>query len=68
MILITIETENAAFESDPAYEVGMVLRKIAGDFISMNCEELPQGRLDWPVYDFNNQICGKIEGAFTEED
>lgn len=50
-ITITIDTDNAAFEGEPAYEIARILRKLADQF---ETEGVPPEK----IYDLNGNACG----------
>lgn len=53
-ITITIDTENAAFDDEPATEIARLLRYIAGNLENFG---IPQSG---SLYDINGNICGAV--------
>lgn len=59
-IAITIDTDNAAFEDNPDYEIGRILRKLAGQ-IEHNGGTVAGD--SWALLDSNGNKVGKCEAS-----
>lgn len=53
-IVITIDTDNAAFEERPATEIARILMTLAVDFSNVG------GPADSRLFDFNGNVVGSI--------